>query len=224
MDLNKEVVEVEESDTAFYMQDIEFTPLVQEDETKLEDDLDKPTKVENISTKSKSKDTGPTRARNLDGLRGFGTFLVFLYHMGYSDNAWLCISIFFSLSGFIITSITVEAYERRGYVDVLKFWAKRISRLFPALLLLIIILVTSQKFRRNDEITFIREKDDLLFATFFLTNYNLIYNNKDDYFDNFAQPSITRHMWTLSIEEQYYIIWPLIILFFNQDIWKKTKR
>mmetsp|Transcript_15017 Transcript_15017/g.17470 ORF Transcript_15017/g.17470 Transcript_15017/m.17470 type:complete len:997 (+) Transcript_15017:158-3148(+) len=155
----------------------------------------------------------PFRMLNMDGLRGLGVIIVIFYHLGYQSikNAWLCISIFFSCSGLLITSITIEAYERKGTVDIFVFWSRRVARLFPALFLTLIAITISQKFRYDDGLTFQREKEDMLYAATFLTNYNLVYNNEDDYFDDFAAPSITRHMWTLSIEEQYYIFWPLLI-------------
>jgi peptidoglycan/LPS O-acetylase OafA/YrhL len=137
--------------------------------------------------------------------------------MGYecANNAWFDISMFFSLSGFLITKTTVESYERNGSVKVVQFWAKRVSRLFPVLLLTINAIALSQKLPwrngHDDGIRFQREGVDLTYATLFATNYNLVYNQVDDYFDETSAPSITRHMWTLSIEEQYYIIWPVII-------------
>lgn len=154
----------------------------------------------------------------MDSSRGLGVTLVIVYHMGYQlfKNAWWNLAIFFSLSGYLITKTTVEAYERRGYVDILKFWAKRVSRLFPALLLLINVLALSQllpyrKEHHNDGVRFQREGVDLFYSTIFLTNINLVFNQVDDYFDEFTTPSITRHLWTLSIEEQYYIIWPFFM-------------
>jgi peptidoglycan/LPS O-acetylase OafA/YrhL len=157
-----------------------------------------------------------------DTSRGIGVIIVILYHMGYErfKNAWFCISLFFSLSGFIMTKNTVESFERRGHVDVYRFWAKRISRLFPALLLTIVLILLSQKLplRDNDGVTFQREATDTWYATIFMTNYNLAYNQVDDYFDEFAAPSITRHMWTLSIEEQYYIIWPIVLMLITKSV------
>jgi len=154
----------------------------------------------------------------MDSSRGLGVTLVIVYHMGYQlfKNAWWNLAIFFSLSGYLITKTTVEAYERRGHVDILKFWAKRASRLFPALLLLINVLALSQllpyrKENHNDGVRFQREGVDLIYSTIFLTNINLVFNQVDDYFDEFTTPSITRHLWTLSIEEQYYIIWPFFM-------------
>ena len=154
----------------------------------------------------------------MDTQRGYGILMVIAYHLGYdfAKNFWWFISLFFSLSGFLITKTTVEAFERRGRVDILKFWAKRVSRLFPALLLAVNAIVLSQKLpyrqnHHNDGIRFQREAVDLVYATVFATNINLVFNQVDDYFDEFTPPSITRHLWTLSIEEQYYIIWPLVV-------------
>ena len=167
----------------------------------------------------------PVRMPNFDGLRGIGVSIVLIYHMGYHlfKNAWLVISMFFSASGFLITAITVEAFERRGKVDILKFWAKRVSRLFPALLMMCCVLVVTQKFRIDDGMTFQREAEDLYYAIFFLTNYNLVYNNEDNYFNDFAKPSITRHLWTLSIEEQYYIVWPLVMYTLTRIFGRKKR-
>lgn len=150
-----------------------------------------------------------------DSSRGIGILLVIVYHMGYEafKNAWVLISLFFSLSGFLITKTTIESIDRQGHMDICKFWAKRISRIFPCVLLVINLIVISQKFpfRHNDGVTFQREATDLWYATIFATNYNLVYLQPDDYFDDFSSPSITRHLWTLSIEEQYYVIWPVIM-------------
>ena len=153
-----------------------------------------------------------------DCQRGIGIILVVLYHMGYdiANNAWLDISMFFSLSGFLITKTTVESYERNGCVKIVQFWAKRVSRLFPVLLLTVNAIALSQKLPwrsgQDDGVRFQREGIDLFYATVFATNYNLVYNQVDDYFDETSAPSVTRHMWTLSIEEKCYIIWPVVIL------------
>ena len=154
----------------------------------------------------------------MDSSRGLGVILVIIWHMGYESfkNAWWNLFIFFSISGYVITKTTVEAFERRGTVDVLNFWAKRVSRLFPALLLTINIIALSQKLpyrqdHHNDGVQFQREGVDLMYSTIFLTNINLVFNQVDDHFNAFTAPSITRHLWTLSIEGQYYIIWPLFL-------------
>ena len=148
------------------------------------------------------------RVTNFDGLRGLGVILVVLYHMGYrvAHHAWLCISVFFCLSGLLITGVTIQAYERRGHIDVLRFWSNRVARLFPAVMLIIVLCAISRFLRIEDEAEYSREGNDLLWAVAFLTNYNLVFVHKDGYFDAFAKPSITRHLWTLSIEEQVSLL------------------
>eukprot|EP00873_Tetraselmis_striata_P010781 jgi/Tetstr1/431045/TSEL_020762.t1 len=151
---------------------------------------------------------------HLDGIRGIGVLLVMLYHLGVPgvQQAWLCISCFFCLSGLLITGITVEAFERTGEVGVLGFWSRRIARLFPALFLLVAAIALSSLYRSEDEVQLWLERTDLWWALGYLTNINLIYWRKDDYFTATSRPSITRHLWTLALEEQYYIVWPLLFM------------
>eukprot|EP00191_Tetraselmis_sp_GSL018_P011226 CAMPEP_0177607950 /NCGR_PEP_ID=MMETSP0419_2-20121207/18198_1 /TAXON_ID=582737 /ORGANISM="Tetraselmis sp., Strain GSL018" /LENGTH=1055 /DNA_ID=CAMNT_0019102581 /DNA_START=33 /DNA_END=3197 /DNA_ORIENTATION=+ len=158
---------------------------------------------------------------HLDGLRGVGILLVMAYHLGYSSarHAWLCISLFFTLSGHLITGITLESFERSGTLDLVGFWSRRVARLFPALLAVVTFCAVSSFFRIEDDDQFWHEKTDLYWALAYLTNVNMVFFRKDDYFEATLKPSITRHLWTLSIEEQYYIAWPLLFL-----MWTKCSR
>ena len=156
----------------------------------------------------------------LDGLRGVGIIVVILYHLGYSQvrHAWLCISLFFSMSGLVITGTTVESFELRGTVDVVGFWSRRVARLFPALFLVLVLCAVSRFFRAEDttEIQLWYEWSDLMWALVYLANVNLAFFRKDDYFAATLKPSIARHLWTLSIEEQYYIVWPLLFALWSR--------
>jgi len=144
--------------------------------------------------------------------------LVMAYHMGVPcvQQAWLFISGFFCMSGLLITGLTVEAFQRRGKVDVLGFWSRRVARLFPALFILVIAIALSRLFRTEDDVQLWMERSDMWWALGYLTNVNLVYFRKDDYFAETSRPSITRHLWTLSIEEQYYIAWPLLFLLWTR--------
>eukprot|EP00873_Tetraselmis_striata_P040466 jgi/Tetstr1/460730/TSEL_005916.t1 len=156
--------------------------------------------------------------RHLDGSRGLAVMLVMAYHMGVPcvQQAWLFISGFFCMSGLLITGLTVEAFQRRGKVDVLGFWSRRVARLFPALFILVIAIALSRLFRTEDDVQLWMERSDMWWALGYLTNVNLVYFRKDDYFAETSRPSITRHLWTLSIEEQYYIAWPLLFLLWTR--------
>ena len=115
------------------------------------------------------------RVSNFDSIRGVGIILVVLYHMDYriANHAWLCISAFFTLSGLMITGVTIQALERKGHVDVLGFSRNRVARLFPGLFLLLVLCAVGRFWRHEDEAEFRREGMDLLWAIPFLTNYNL---------------------------------------------------
>eukprot|EP00873_Tetraselmis_striata_P002860 jgi/Tetstr1/423124/TSEL_013893.t1 len=131
-------------------------------------------------------------------------------------GAWLSISRFFCMSGLLITGLTVEAFERTGRVDVLGFWSRRIARLFPALFVLVGAISLSRLFRTEDEVQLWMERSDMWWALGYLTNVNLVFFRKDDYFTASSRPSITRHLWTLSIEEQYYFAWPLLFVLWTR--------
>lgn len=132
------------------------------------------------------------RMTNFDGLRGLGIIIVILYHMEYSlfKSGWICISYFFSLSGFLITAMTLRRFEITGSIDVLRFWSLRIGRLFPAFFFAICLCAFSRFFRVEDEKELYYERNDLLYGVAFLTNYNLIYVRKDDYFAGFTYKTL----------------------------------
>jgi len=112
--------------------------------------------------------------------------------------------------------MTLESFERSGRVDVIEFWSRRVARLFPALSVVVAVCALSRFLRVEDDDQFWHEKSDLLWALAYLTNVNAVFFRKDDYFEATLKPSITRHLWTLSIEEQYYIAWPLLFLLWTQ--------
>lgn len=166
------------------------------------------------------------RMTNYDGIRGIGISIVILYHLGYPivNSGWVCISYFFSMSGFLITAMTVQKFESMGEINIVNFWSLRIGRLFPALFLTIFLCATSRFFRVEDEKEFVYERNDLLYGLSILTNYNLVFVRRDDYFAHFSKPSITRHMWSLAIEEQYYAIWPVIFYTYTRIFSLKPKQ
>jgi len=148
---------------------------------------------------------------HLDGWRGHGIIVVMFYHMGFTlcRHGWLCISLFFVLSGLLITGITVNQFEKHGRIDVVRFWSRRVGRLLPALLLLITMVAVVSKFQDLDSEDIFYLRGDLLWGLFYFENVHLI-NKQEDYFAGFQKPSVMRHVWTLAVEEQYYLFWPII--------------
>jgi peptidoglycan/LPS O-acetylase OafA/YrhL len=147
----------------------------------------------------------------LDGLRAIAVIAVLLYHADFSwaRGGYLGVEVFFVISGFLITSLLLLEHEREGRVDLRGFWARRARRLLPALFtLLLVVGVVATVFVRD---SVYRLGRDSLAATGYATNWYLI-GTQDSYFEAFGRPPLLRHLWSLSVEEQFYLLWPLIFV------------
>jgi peptidoglycan/LPS O-acetylase OafA/YrhL len=149
----------------------------------------------------------------LDGIRAFAVAAVLLYHGGQSwaVGGYLGVDAFFVLSGFLITTLLVTEWSGRRQIDLRAFWGRRARRLLPALFFVMIgIVVYAAVFAAPGEVDRIRGDS---FATVgYVANWRFVLSGQS-YFDQFAQPSPLRHMWSLAIEEQFYLLWPLIVGF-----------
>ena len=115
------------------------------------------------------------------------------------------------LSGFLITSLLVTEWAGRGRIDLKAFWVRRARRLLPALFLVMVgIVVYAGVFAAPGELDRIRA--DSFAALGYVANWRFVFSGQS-YFDQFSQPSPLRHMWSLAIEEQFYLVWPLIVCF-----------
>lgn len=155
----------------------------------------------------------PARARvaSLDGIRGLAMVLFMLFHAGVPGlgGAWTAISLFFVLSAYLITLLLLRERARFGRVDVVGFYRRRARRLLPALVtLLLAVAVWGLVFA--DDLARRGLKGDLLASLGFVMNWRLVLE-ADQYFSVFGQPSILRHVWTLSVEEQFYLFVPLVL-------------
>jgi peptidoglycan/LPS O-acetylase OafA/YrhL len=147
----------------------------------------------------------------LDGIRAFAVAGVLLYHAGesWAIGGYLGVDTFFVLSGFLITTLLVTEWTNRGGINLLSFWARRARRLLPALALVMIgIVVYAGVFAAPSELGGIRA--DSLASLGYVANWRFIFSGQS-YFAQFSQPSPLRHMWSLAIEEQFYLVWPLIV-------------
>ncbi len=146
----------------------------------------------------------------LDGLRAVAVIAVMLYHGGVSWAAggFLGVDVFFVLSGFLITSLLVKEWRRTGRVDVIAFWLRRARRLLPAMIL-VLVAVAGFFFVTSQQQPLLR--GDALATLAYVSNWWFMVSDQS-YFAQFIEPSPLRHTWSLAIEEQFYLVFPLLLV------------
>lgn len=146
----------------------------------------------------------------LDSLRGLAILGVILYHINFNwmPGGFLGVTVFFVLSGYLITDILAMEWKRNKRIDLKKFWLSRAKRLLPGMIVMLVITFAWITIFHSS----LLEKmfGDSLAALFYVSNWWYIYH-KLSYFDNFNQLSPLNHFWSLAVEEQFYVVWPFII-------------
>jgi peptidoglycan/LPS O-acetylase OafA/YrhL len=147
----------------------------------------------------------------LDGLRAVAVLAVVAFHLGlgWAPGGLLGVGIFFTLSGYLITDILLSQLARRGHIRLGRFWLARARRLLPALFAMLAVVVAwvtifgpaqPQQFRNA-----------VVASALYVSNWQLIFGDVS-YFARFAPPGPLNHLWSLAIEEQFYIVWPFMLL------------
>jgi peptidoglycan/LPS O-acetylase OafA/YrhL len=157
--------------------------------------------------------TGPHLAYRpgLDGLRAIAVAGVFLYHsrIDWLPGGFLGVDLFFVLSGYLITSLLLIEWEARNRIDLRRFWLRRAKRLLPALVVAVLAaLVLAAIFARDD---LAHTRGDAVSSLLYYTNWHEIIANHS-YFNLMGRPSLLQHLWSLAVEEQFYVIWPLLLV------------
>lgn len=148
----------------------------------------------------------------LEGLRAFAVLAVILFHLdipGLFSSGFLGVDIFFTVSGFLITGQLIRQYQTSGTIAIGIFYLKRARRLLPAVLVLLIACVLITEYWVRDAAW--RTRSDLLPALFYFSNWWQIFSEQS-YFEMSGRPALLQHLWSLAIEEQFYIVWPLLLL------------
>jgi len=146
----------------------------------------------------------------LDGIRAIAVAAVVAYHLQVPGlgGGLLGVSVFFTLSGYLITSLLLREVAQHGRVDLKAFWVRRARRLLPALsFMLAVVALTTAIARPEKLVATLREA---LCALLYVANWTTIASG-DDYFARFTGPGPLDHLWSLAIEEQFYLAWPLVV-------------
>jgi peptidoglycan/LPS O-acetylase OafA/YrhL len=147
----------------------------------------------------------------LDGLRGLALLGVLLFHAnGALVGGYLGVDLFFVLSGYLITSILLAEHQATGRIELGAFWVRRARRLFPALLSLMPAIALYARFCGTPA-DLVRLRGDALATLAYVANWRAIVSHAS-YWALFAAPSPLEHTWSLSIEEQFYVVWPLVVV------------
>lgn len=146
----------------------------------------------------------------LDGLRAMAVLGVIAYHLNlsFAPGGLLGVGVFFVLSGYLITDLLVAEWTAHGRLDLKNFWLRRARRLLPGLLLMLIVVVAWVTLFATTELSTLR--GDVLAAVLYISNWWLIFHHVS-YFASFGPPSPLGHLWSLAVEEQFYLLWPLIL-------------
>ena len=151
------------------------------------------------------------RLPGLDGLRGIAVLAVIIYHADVSllVGGFLGVDVFFVLSGFLITTLLIDELTQTNTVDRARFYMRRIRRLFPALFLVLFFSVLVSGLFVLDAAYHVRR--DLPWAITFVLNWSYLFFEQS-YFVNISRPPLLQHLWSLSVEEQFYVIWPILLV------------
>ena len=145
----------------------------------------------------------------IDAMRALAVLAVFLYHagVGWMPGGFLGVDVFFVISGYLITSLLLREFRRGGHVRLGRFWLRRARRLLPAVgVLIAVTMVLAAIFEpsRIDEL-----RGDALASLAYFANWHFVLADVS-YFEQFQRPSLFTHLWSLSVEEQFYLFWPLL--------------
>ncbi|MFN8017941.1 MAG: acyltransferase family protein [Acidimicrobiales bacterium] len=158
--------------------------------------------------------TKPARPRidGLDGLRAFAVIGVLLYHadVPWAKGGFVGVDVFFVLSGYLVTSIVLSGFEKTGELGFRRFWANRFRRLEPAqITMLVVITLAVALFYRKELADLPGQVVAALTGTM---NWYLIATN-GSYFEQLGRPPVFRHLWSLAVELQFYLVFPPILIF-----------
>jgi peptidoglycan/LPS O-acetylase OafA/YrhL len=147
----------------------------------------------------------------LDGLRALAVAAVLAYHaeVSWMPGGFLGVEIFFVISGYLITAILLRERARRGRISLRRFYLRRARRLLPALVVCVVVTLLVASVLVPEEVRWLR--GDALASLAYVSNWHLVLSQVP-YFESFGRPSLFLHIWSLGVEEQFYLLWPVLLI------------
>jgi peptidoglycan/LPS O-acetylase OafA/YrhL len=221
-DLPKILKKAKLIETASDKQDIDFLNVI----NSLSEELDKrglsqeiipSQKISNLGKDSSTKtdlqngSDKPFYYNSLDGMRALSVIAILIFHANsiWLKGGFLGVEVFFVISGFIITTLLLKEYQNKSIIDIKAFYKRRVRRLLPDMVFIIfsvlcfIVIVYPEEIKKTIE--------DILPSILYVLNWLYIYQDRS-YFEITGRPRLLEHLWSLSVEFQYYLLWPIICL------------
>jgi peptidoglycan/LPS O-acetylase OafA/YrhL len=157
---------------------------------------------------SRPRDSRLPYLPGIDAMRAIAVLGVFLYHagVGWMPGGFLGVDVFFTISGYLITSLLLSEYRRGDHIRLGQFWLRRARRLLPAASVMVALTMVVAAIVEPERMAALR--GDAISSLAYVANWHFAFAHQS-YFDQFQRPSLFRHLWSLSVEEQFYLFWPL---------------